>query len=294
MLSSVLAATITISLLAGAGSTHGVERAQRQLAAAMQAAGPIEGFVPFLAPDAAYLHPREEIVTGRDATRALLRRVYANRRSPRTTLHAWTAGASADRGFGYTFGWLAETSIAANGSTETSFGRFVAVWRNREGGWRVHAFLRIESTAPPAEPPSDARILEGAPGVPQPGVPAAHRTAIAIADSFFSDLSIAQGYSIAFPAYAADASVLVTAGDSAWNKEGVEAAMAGWDPSQTLSWYPLRSEAAASGDLGWSIGHGTFAVENGGSSYSKYLTLWIRTADGWRWLLDAGNPRPAP
>jgi hypothetical protein len=68
-------------------------------------------------------------------------------------------------------------------------------------------------------------------------------------------------------------------------------------PTQTLSWYPLRGEAAASGDLGWSIGHGTFADESSGSVqrfYSKYLTIWIRTASGWRWLLDAGNPHPAP
>jgi ketosteroid isomerase-like protein len=64
-----------------------------------------------------------------------------------------------------------------------------------------------------------------------------------------------------------------------------------------LSWYPLRAEAAASGDLGWSIGHGTFSIEDGGNVqrfYSKYLTVWIRTADGWRFLLDGRNPRPAP
>jgi hypothetical protein len=31
------------------------------------------------------------------------------------------------------------------------------------------------------------------------------------------------------------------------------------------------------------------------STYSKYLTIWIRDASGaWRWLLDGGNSRPAP
>jgi hypothetical protein len=45
----------------------------------------------------------------------------------------------------------------------------------------------------------------------------------------------------------------------------ITAAMGGWEPLQTLSWYPLRAEAAASGDLGWSIGHGTFAITSGGN-----------------------------
>ena len=298
MLNAVLAAAVlTAALNADVASAQSLEHAQRQLSVSMQRDGPVDGFVPFLAPDVAYLHPNVEIITGRDATRAFLQAAYANVRSPRTTLHGWTTGTSADRRLGYSFGWLEETSVAAGGSITRSFGRFVAAWRKQEGGWRVHAFLRITSGGPPDPPPPDALILDGVAGVPQPGLPAAHALEIAIADSRFADLSIAQGYSLAFPAYAADAAVLVTAGNAFWNREGVEIAMAGWVPTQTLSWYPLRSEAAVSGDLGWSIGHGTFADESGGTVqrfYSKYLTLWIRTSSGWRWLLDAGNPRPAP
>jgi ketosteroid isomerase-like protein len=296
MLNAVLAAVVLASaLVVDSASTRTLEHAQRQLAVSMQRNGPVEGFVPFLAPDVAYLHPGVEIITGRDATRAFLESTYANVRAPRTMLHSWTTGASADERVGYSFGWLEETSVAAGGGITRRFGRFVAAWRKQEGSWRVHAFLRITSGGPPDPPPPDALILDGAPGLVQPGLPAAHQLEIMIADSRFADLSIAQGYSLAFPAYAADAAVLVTGGNAFWNREGVEIAMAGWVPSQTLSWYPLRSEAAVSGDLGWSIGHGTFADEsNGFRSYSKYLTLWIRTSSGWRWLLDAGNSRPAP
>lgn len=299
MLNAVLAAAVLASALGvDSASTSSLERAQRQLAVSMQRDGPVDGFVPFLAPDVAYLHPGVEIITGRDATRAFLQSTYAAVRSPRTTLHAWTIGTSADDRVGYSFGWLEETSVGGGaGPLNRTFGRFVAAWRKRDGGWRVHAFLRIASGGPPEPPPPDALILDGAPGLPQPGLPAAHQLEITTADSRFADLSIAQGYSLAFPAYAADAAVLVTAGNAFWNRDGVEIAMAGWIPTQTLSWYPLRSEAAASGDLGWSIGHGTFADESGGTAqrfYSKYLTLWIRTASGWRWLIDAGNPRPAP
>ena len=50
-------------------------------------------------------------------------------------------------------------------------------------------------------------------------------------------------------------------------------------------------------DLGWSIGHGTYSFNDGQTeqlSYSKYLTVWVRTAAGWRFLMDGGNGRPAP
>jgi hypothetical protein len=45
------------------------------------------------------------------------------------------------------------------------------------------------------------------------------------------------------------------------------------------------------------IGHCTYSLNDGQTeqkSYSKYLTVWVRTAAGWRFLMDGGNGRPAP
>jgi ketosteroid isomerase-like protein len=297
----VLTATTTIlicSALAGPAAAEPAEtllRAQDRLARSVERAGPVAGFVPYLATDVAYLHPGQEIITGRLATRTFLRSIYPHGAVVKLVLHTIAGDESVDRRLGYTFGWFEETSGA--GSSTPSFGKFIATWKKGAEGWRVQGFLRLQSPQPPSAAPPDALILDGEPGIPVPDLPAAHRLDIAVADSRFSDLSIAEGYSTAFPAYAADAAVLAAPGDFFWNRAGIESAFAGWTPDQTLSWYPLRAEAAASGDLGWSIGHGTFAIDGGETVqrfYSKYLTIWIRTADGWRWLLDAGNPRPTP
>ena len=120
--------------------------------------------------------------------------------------------------------------------------------------------------------------------------------AASVADARFADLSLAQGYSVAFDKFAADAAILVTSGEVFWNRAGVNEAFAGWSPDQSLRWHPLRAGAAGSGDLAWRIGHGTFVFGIGGTearSYSKYLTVWLRTAAGWRFLIDGGNSRPA-
>jgi ketosteroid isomerase-like protein len=297
MRASIIATVLAIgATLPRPASADSLLDAQHRLSVSVEHAGPVNGFVPHLTKDVAYLHPGVEIITGRAATRTFLRSIYPADTNVRLRLHAVAGDESADHRVGYTFGWLEQTATSG-GSPVTTFGKFIAAWKKLEGRWRVQAFLRLNSGRPPSPVPPDALIIDGEPGVASLGLAAAHRLDIAIADSRFSDLSIARGYTVAFPAYAADAAVLVAPADFFWNRAGVEAAFAGWTPQQTLSWYPLRSEAAASGDLGWSVGHGTFAFDTGEAvvrSYSKYLTIWIRTDAGWRWLLDAGNPRPAP
>lgn len=51
---------------------------------------------------------------------------------------------------------------------------------------------------------------------------------------------------------------------------------------------------AASGDLGYTVGDGVSRGEDGRVGYTKYLSVWRLQPDGtWRWVVDAGNPRPA-
>ena len=277
--------------------TESLLRAHDRFARDLDLNGPIQGFVPNLSGDVAYLHPDQEIITGRDATRTFLKTVYPQSKSVHTVLHRIAGQASADGSVGYTVGWLDETTAPKNAPSVTTYGRFIAMWKKRDGRWRVQAFLRINSSGPLAPVPPDALIVDGVDTVVKPGLPAAQRLEVATADSRFAELSIDQGYTIAFTSYDMPESVIVTAGSFFYNHAGVELAWSGWTPAEMLSWYPLRAEAAGSGDLGWTIGHGTYSFNDGQSeqlSYSKYLTVWVRTAAGWRYLMDGGNARPAP
>ena len=273
-------------------------RADNQLARAMTWAGPVEGFIKSAAGDITYLHPGAEVIVGRAATLQFLEGAYADfNEEVRTGLHRLAGDVSADGSLGYTFGWLDENrSPKITHAVELAYGRYVAVWRREGRDWEVVVFLRLDSTGPLGNPPTDARILDGEPGVRAPGHPEAHALGASIADARFADLSLAQGYSHAFDAYAADAAIAVTNTDVFWNRAGVNEAFSGWTPDQSLRWHPLRSGAAASGDLAWTIGHGAFILGIGGPEQrfpSKYLTVWLRTAGGWRFLIDGGNPRPA-
>jgi hypothetical protein len=277
--------------------TEGLMRADDRLSRSLELDGPIDGFVPYLTSDVAYLYPGQEILTGRDATRTLLKSVYTAPKTVKTTLHRIAAQSSLDGTLGYTVGWFEETAAPKNAPAVTTYGRYIAMWRNRDHEWKVQGFLRLASAAALPAVPQDAQIVDGVSVVSDPGLPAAERLEITTADSRFADLSIDQGYTVAFTSYDMPESVIVTGGNFYYNHAGVEFAWSGWTPAEQLSWYPLRSEAAASGDLGWSIGHGTYALSDGQNvqkSYSKYLTVWVHTANGWRFLMDGGNGRPAP
>lgn len=300
LLSAWLAAT-AFATDAGVGlrdARASLLRADNQLSRAMTWGGPVEGFLRNAAADVTYLHPGAEIIVGRGPALNFLRGAYAAwQPEVRTELHRVGGDTSADGSLGYTFGWLDEVRTRRdNGVVETVYGRYVAVWSRKDRDWQVEVLLRLAGAAPLGAPPADAQIIDGEPGVKQRDLPAAHALTASVADARFADLSLAQGYSVAFDQYAADAAILVTAGEIFWNRAGVNAAFAGWSPDQSLRWHPLRAGAAGSGDLAWSVGHGTFFFGIGGTetrNHSKYLTVWLRTANGWRFLIDGGNARPA-
>ena len=89
-----------------AQQTESLLRAHDRFARAFELDGAIDGFVPNLTNDVAYLYPDQEIITGRDATRTFLETVYPQPRAVRTLLHRVAGQASADGSLGYTFGWL--------------------------------------------------------------------------------------------------------------------------------------------------------------------------------------------
>jgi len=263
------------------------------LASSIALAGEADGLWPWLADDAAYLHPGADVIIGRDPSRAFLRATYPDPAAQTMTLHRVAGDVSADARLGYTFGWFDEV---AGGAAAT--GKYIAVWTRVPGTWRLAAFARVRGSRAPSPTPAGAGILDGEHGVPLPGAPAAIAAQAMAADAAFAALSVSQGYTVAFSAYCSDSAVVVAGSDFYWDRAGVEYAWSGWSPAENLAWAPQLGGGAASGDLAYTVGLATYTYDDGTvheQFYSKYLTVWIREASGaWHWLLDGGSTRPAP
>lgn len=286
-----------------AGVRQGLLAADAQLAAAIAEHGEVEGLWPAFADDGAYLHPDAAIVVGKTAVREALRAAFPGTTAQPLQLHAVTGDASADGEIGYSFGWFeapgadaaAAGAEAAGDAAATGFGKYLAAWRRDGGAWRLAAFVRIAAPRRPSEPPAGAGILAGEHGAAHPGDPEALRREVLAADTAFSALSVDQGYSVAFTQTCAPGAVIAGGSDFRWNAAGVAEALAGWTPGDTLEWAPQLGRAAASGDLGYTVGNASHSAPGKPTTYTKYLTIWVRQADGsWRFLLDGGNARRAP
>jgi len=282
---------------AHAAARRGLLADDALLSATLTALGDADGLWPWLTDDAVYLHPDAPLLIGAAAVRDFLRQASPVRGPQSQRLHVVTGDVSGDAQLGYTFGWFDE-DVRAAGATTQRFGKYLATWRRIGARWRLAALVRNPGARPPSPPPADAQILAGEHGHVQPGAPDALRDQALAADAAFSALSVARGYTVAFTTYGAADAVIAGSGDLFWNAAGVARAWAGWTPVEQLAWTPRLGRAAASGDLAFTVGEATFSLFSGVStdrSYTKYLTVWIHQADGsWRYLLDAGNARPAP
>jgi hypothetical protein len=126
-----------------------------------------------------------------------------------TSLSRTLAGGdvSSDGRFGFTFGWLTRTEPASDGSTTTTYGTYVSTWtredENESFGVAAH-YTRSSPT--PHTPTRDGFPLllggAGVRGVPHRAELAAQKQSLLQTDAAFAALSVAHGYSLAFPAYA--------------------------------------------------------------------------------------------
>jgi hypothetical protein len=120
------------------------------------------------------------------------------------------------------------------------------------------------------------------------------RAALLSVDAAFSAASVANGSGPAFEAFAAPNGVGVGGGQYIFGPAALGEAFTS-DPTDIISWVPRFSDAAASGDLGFTVGEATFDFGQFGTFYSKYLTVWQKQDTGeWRYVADLGNNRPAP
>jgi ketosteroid isomerase-like protein len=229
------------------------------------------------ADDAMYLHPGARLVQGSSAIRRLLD--GAAEPEPAT----WTpefADVSDDGTLGYTYGW---TQLG------DQRGKYLACWRKRSNGpWRISAYARTKLAPGLTAPATDA----GGPAAALRG-PADSRE-LKSADSAFAALSVAHGAQAAFVGFAAREAVLLgpPGAPMTHGRDAIGAAFAGFPAGAVLEWAPVWADVADSGDLGCTVGEASVPARK---SYSKYLTVWKRQADGtWKFVADAGNARPAP
>lgn len=263
--------------------------ADRALSQATSTLGWENGFVPAIAADAHFLPAGENLVQGADAIRAF---VHGAPSYGSASWQTFRADVSADGTSGYTLS-LGDNVRKAGDHFHL---RVIAYWQKRDDAWKLVAMVPIFTTAAPQP------VKEGFGTPADNGVagarPALHDAAQTLAevmqaDRDFAALAAVQTPRDAFVAFAAPTGVVI--GGPSFGPEEIGAGFG----SGTLEWGPITGRAAASGDLGYTIGYATSrGVRPDGTpavGYSKYLTIWQRQPNGqWLFAADGGTFRPAP
>jgi ketosteroid isomerase-like protein len=254
---------------------------------AVQARGVVGGFAESLTPDVLYLRAGTPAVRGLDATRMLL---ADTARVPGAV--AWQpegGDISADHASGYTYG----IAVRVLGADSVGVERYIAFWRRAPGGpWRIAAYVEVGS--PFRSPPSAQSATS-----PLANAPSRGTAELMAADSAFSDLADRVGVGNAFAATVAPHGVIFAGSEIVTGPKAVRDFYAAGDAASGLAWHPTFAEAAASGDLGFTVGQYIFTGRGASGaaiqSFGKYLTVWQRQPDGsWKFVVDGGNANPAP
>ena len=132
-------------------------------------------------------------------------------------------------------------------------------------------------------------VLAGCASVPT----ATLKSQIMAADTAFSADAANEGMEAAFLKVVAPEGRLL--GANGRGAQAVHALYGHWPAGGTISWTPDFADVAASGDLGYTLGHYVVTVPapKGGTSKREkgnYVTLWRRQPDGsWKVVVDGGS-----
>jgi ketosteroid isomerase-like protein len=114
-------------------------------------------------------------------------------------------------------------------------------------------------------------------------------------DRFYSSLSAEKGMNASFLEMFDSAGVMLRANHMPIaGYDSIKALLLSEsDSSFTLTWEPLYTKIAASGELGYT--YGTYQITDKATDsvigVGKYTTIWEKKSDGkWKALLDTGNP----
>jgi ketosteroid isomerase-like protein len=269
---SLLAADSSLSLIAS-----------RSLHDAIQSGASTD--VVMLMPSLPRIGTRDSVLAALDSLNSVTNRTLSWR-----PIRAET---SADGTRGYTYGYGRRV---ARSDTLTSVVpiQYLAFWRREADQWRLVAWL---ISAGGADAPAGAPEACAHPGPPE-YVATNDSTAIATvrtADLDFSARSQKNGAEQAFREFVAlDGAQIGTArSEITCGRDAVAQGLAPLGPG-ALIWAPRVADAAPSGDLAFTSGDAIIHIGKD-TSYSNYLTVWKRQADGkWRFVADGGNSAPAP
>jgi hypothetical protein len=175
-------------------------------------------------------------------------------------------------------------------------GKYVAYWRRTPEGWRVAAYKRA------LRAPGPVALGERAPAVPPAGSrPNALESARYAAELQQVEREFSRdaqgGFAAAFRKYAAPDAAHVGGQDDAsflFGPDAISRPLEGPPaPGVTTTWEATDAIAAASGDLGVTIGAITTVEAAAGSTGARrsdraYFTVWRRDAPGapWRFIVE--------
>jgi ketosteroid isomerase-like protein len=241
--------------------------------------------VVMLMPSLARIEGRDAVVAAIDSLNAVTKRTLG--------WHPIRAELSADNTRGYTYGYGRRV---ARSDTLTSVVpiQYLSFWRKEAGTWKLAAWL---ISAGGADAPATAPAACANPGPPAyvASYDSAAIATVRTADLDFSASSQKSGAGPAFAEFVAPdgASIGTGASEVTCGNAAVSKGFAELGPG-ALIWAPRVADAAPSGDLAYTSGDATIHVGTD-VSYSNYLTVWKRLANGqWRVVADGGNSAPAP
>jgi hypothetical protein len=192
---------------------------------------------------------------------------------------------SRDSSLGVTWGVAVATSSRKAPAPE--IGSYISAWRRDGQRWTIAAlvfagFRRLPGSSVKGEIAVSKKAIDGRGGAGP----------FVAADLAFAKQAADSGAAVAFEHWAAPEAV--TFGDRGLLTRGPKAIGRAVDFPAVWRWHPVAAGAAASGDLGWTVGEATIAAKTGEPTHSKYLTAWVRLDRGTiRFVTDGGNGRPA-
>jgi hypothetical protein len=269
--------------LAQQDEREAVLAAERRTVELSRDSGLTKALLQSIHPSAALLWPGAPAVVGGEDIRRLLTRLESD-----SLFFTWQPlEVELARDSSLAVSWGVAVAAARYDPRSTELGRYISVWRRDSSRWTIAALVftgirELPAAALPADLPRALPALKPA-GLARP---------FAEADVAFARLAGDSGASIAFKRWAAPNAVMFSGrGLLIRGPEEIERAVAG---PAAWQWHPVAGGAARSGDMGWTVGQAVIAAKAAKPSYSKYLTVWIRSADGTvRFLADGGNARPA-
>jgi ketosteroid isomerase-like protein len=118
-------------------------------------------------------------------------------------------------------------------------------------------------------------------------------------DRAFSEMSLAEGYKIAFDKFMADETIIYRNGAfPITGRDAINEVLAK-DPDAVLKWEPFFADIAKSRDLGYTLGSYEYIVTDSAgietSYFGSYVSIWKKQSDGsWKYVFDTGQPSPNP